>query len=346
MKTFLITDTANLFFRSRHVASKRSDAWEKVGMGLHLTFTSNNKVVKMFGATHCIFALEGKSWRKQIYPKYKANRIKDESAITQKEREENELFWNTYQELTEYLTTKTNCSVLRDPDAEADDMIARFVALHPNDKIIINSTDSDYDQLLNERVSRYDGMNEFWYTVDGVFNAKLEPVIDKKTGLQKQISEPEYILFEKCIRGDKSDNVFSAYPGVRTKGSKNKVGLLEAFADRNKQGFCWNNLMLQKWTDHEGVEHLVRDDYLRNKTLIDLTAQPEHLKTQFDVTLKQQLKCEYVPNVGVHFLKFCGKYELNTIADQATTYALWLNAPYEQRETPTTTQLLRESEFA
>ena len=126
-------------------------------------------------------------------------------------------------------------------------MIARFIALHPNDKIIINSTDSDYDQLLNDRVSRYDGMNEIWYTINGVFDSKLEPIIDKKTGKQKQIDSPEYILFEKCMRGDTSDNIMSAYPGVRSKSSKNKVGLLEAYSDRNKQGFCWNNLMLQRW---------------------------------------------------------------------------------------------------
>ena len=40
------------------------------------------------------------------------------------------------------------------------------------------------------------------------------------------------MLFEKCMRGDTSDNVFSAYPGVRTKGTKNKVGLIEAYEDK------------------------------------------------------------------------------------------------------------------
>ena len=54
------------------------------------------------------------------------------------------------------------------------------------------------------------------------------------------------ILFEKCMRGDPTDNVFSAYPGVRAKGSKNKVGLQEAFEDMDKRGFNWNNLMLQR----------------------------------------------------------------------------------------------------
>ena len=33
------------------------------------------------------------------------------------------------------------------------------------------------------------------------------------------------------MRGDSTDNVFSAYPGVRTKGTRNKVGLQEAFED-------------------------------------------------------------------------------------------------------------------
>ena len=32
-------------------------------------------------------------------------------------------------------------------------------------------------------------------------------VMDKKTGEQKQIGDPKFLLFEKCMRGDTSDNV-------------------------------------------------------------------------------------------------------------------------------------------
>ena len=71
----------------------------------------------------------------------------------------------------------------------------------------------------------------------------------------KEIPNPEWLLFEKCMRGDASDNVFSAYPRIR----KNK--LLEAFEDRTNQGFAWNNMMLQRWVDHNNVEHRVKDDY-------------------------------------------------------------------------------------
>ena len=37
------------------------------------------------------------------------------------------------------------------------------------------------------------------------------------------------------MRGDTSDNVFSAYPGVRVKGTKNKVGLQDAFEDKESK---------------------------------------------------------------------------------------------------------------
>jgi len=33
--------------------------------------------------------------------------------------------------------------------------------------------------------------------------------------------------------------------------------------------------------------------------------------------------------VGMHFMKFCGKYELTKMAEQAETYARWLSAPYK-----------------
>lgn len=325
---YLITDTANLFFRARHIASRNTDTWGKVGMALHLTLASNNKIVRLYGPEHCVFALEGRSWRKAFYPQYKAHRVIDNATLTDKEIEENQLFWDTYEKLTTFLTEKTNTSVIRCPVAEADDVIARFIHLHPDDEVIINSTDSDYDQLISEKVSRYNGITDELITINGIFDDKGRKVLDKKTKEHKTIGEPKFVLFEKCMRGDSTDNVFSAYPGVRTKGTKNKVGLIEAFADREKQGFTWNNLMLQRWTDHEGVEHRVLDDYERNRTLIDLNAQPDDIKTAIDDAIRQGVRTQLVPQVGVHFMRFCGKYELERLSQQAEGYARWLNMPY------------------
>jgi 5'-3' exonuclease len=326
---YALIDTANTFFRARHIASRNSDPWEKVGMALHLSLSSVNQVVRKFGIDHVIFCLEGRSWRKDHYKPYKANRKLDESAMTEAEVEENKMFWETYDMFTTFLREKTNVSVLRHERAEADDMIARFIHLHPNDKHYIISSDTDFVQLINENVYQYNGIANQFITLDGYHDDKGRLIVDKKTKETKTLGDPQFHLFEKCMRGDATDNIFSAYPGVRTKGSKNKVGLIEAYADRTKQGFNWNNIMLQRWVDHEGVEHRVRDCYERNRTLIDLTAQPEEIKNLVDNSIRNSIRINTTPQVGVHFMRFCGKYELTKISEQAETYAKWLNNHYK-----------------
>ena len=326
---YILIDTANTFFRARHIASRNSDTWEKIGMALHLTLASVNQVVRKFGADHVVFCLEGRSWRKDHYAPYKKNRVVDTLTQTEAEREENEMFWDTYEKFTTFLKEKTNVSVLRHERAEADDMIARFVHLHPNDTHYIISSDTDYIQLISDNVHQYNGITNQFITLEGYHDEKGRLVVDKKTKEPKLLGDPQWHLFMKCMRGDSSDNVFSAYPGVREKGTKNKVGLTEAYADRHKQGFNWNNMMLQRWVDHNEVEHRVKDDYERNRVLIDLTAQPQEIKDLVDSRIKESVRVDTTPQVGIHFMKFCGKYELTKISDQAETYAKWLNSPYK-----------------
>ena len=326
---YALIDTANTFFRARHVASRNSDTFEKIGMALHLTLASVNQIARKFGVDHVVFCLEGRSFRRDLYEPYKKNRIVDALTQTDADREENEMFWETYGVFTEYLKTKTNVSVIRHPRAEADDIIARFIHLHPDDEHFIISSDTDYVQLIAPNVKQYNGVANQLITLDGYFDDKGKVIKDKKTKEPKLLGDPQWHLFVKCMRGDSSDNVFSAYPGVREKGTKNKVGLTEAYEDRTKQGFAWNNLMLQSWSDHNGVDHKVRDDYERNRTLIDLTAQPDEIKQLIDAEIKTSVRTTCTPQVGAHFLKLCGKYELTKISEQAEAYARWLNEPYK-----------------
>jgi 5'-3' exonuclease len=249
--------------------------------------------------------------------------------MTEAEEEENKMFWETYEVFTTFLREKTNCSILRHENAEADDLIARFIHMHPNDTHYIISSDTDFAQLISENVHQYNGVSNQLIKLDGYYDDKGRLIIDKKTKEPKLLGDPSFILFEKCMRGDATDNVFSAYPGVRTKGSKNKVGLIEAYADRSRQGFNWNNLMLQRWVDHDGVEHRVKDDYERNRILIDLAAQPDDIKNAVDDRIKSSVRTVSTPQVGVHFMKFCGKYELTKISENAEAYAKWLNTPYK-----------------
>jgi 5'-3' exonuclease len=326
---YALIDTANTFFRARHVASRNSDLSEKIGMALHLTLASVNQAVRKYGIDHVVFCLEGRSFRRDLYAPYKKNRVVDAQSVTEAEAEESKMFWETYEKFCTYIKEKTNVSVLRHERAEADDMIARFIHLHPNDNHWIISTDTDYDQLITEKVVRYNGVGNELVTLHGYFKENGKPVLDKKTKEPKLLEDPQYLLFKKCMRGDTSDNVFSAYPGVREKGSKNKVGLIEAYADRTKQGFSWNTMMLSRWLDHDNVEHRVREDYERNRKLIDLTAQPQDIKDAVDARIKESVRVDTIPQVGIHFMKFCGKYELTKISEQAETYAKWLNSPYK-----------------
>ena len=326
---YVLIDTANMFFRARHGAFKASDTWTKLGFALHVTMMAANKVATRFKADHVVFALEGRSWRKDYYEPYKKNRAVARAALTEQEAEEDREFWETYDNLTKYLSTKTNCSVIRHENAEADDIIARWIALHPQDHHTIVSSDTDFVQLVAENVDQYNGITDELITLKGIYDAKGREVIDKKTKQPKTIPDPQWLLFEKCMRGDSSDNVFSAFPGVRTKGTKNKVGLQEAYEDKDKKGYNWNNLMLQRWTDHNGVEHRVLDDYERNCHLIDLTAQPQEIKDKVDSAICEQLSHKDVGQVGVRFMQFCGKYELNKCSEFADQFGRWLNETYK-----------------
>ena len=319
--TYILVDTANTFFRARHVV--RGDADIKLGMAMHITFNSIKKAWQDFGGSHVVFCLEGRSRRKDFYKPYKANRKETRDAMTVKEQEEDKLFWETFDAFKDFIIEKTNCTVLQHQRLEADDLIAGFIASHPDDDHVIISTDSDFHQLIASNVKQYNGVAETLTTIEGIFDKKGNMVKDTKTGEPKDIPNPDWILFEKCMRGDTSDNVFSAYPKVR----KNK--LEEAFKDRSNKGFAWNNMMLQRWVDHTGVEHRVLDDYNRNRQLIDLKAQPEDIKSFIKETITTNAVPKTVDQVGIRLLKFCQLYDMKRMIDSIQQYAEPFQAKYK-----------------
>ena len=325
--TYILVDTANTFFRARHVVQGASDI--KLGMAFHITFNSIKKAWQDFEGKHVVFCLEGRSWRKDFYEPYKRNRQETRAAMSQKEQDEDKLFWEAFDEFKKFIIEKTNVTVLHHPQLEADDLIAGFIQSHPSDNHVIVSTDSDFYQLIAPNVTQYNGVQEHHITHEGIFDAKGKIVVDKKTNAPKEV-KPEWLLFEKCMRGDTSDNVFSAYPGVRVKGTKNKVVLTEAFEDRKNKGFAWNNLMLQRWVDHEGKEHRVLEDYERNRRLIDLAYQPDNIKTIIKETIDAGCVPKEITQVGIRMLKFCNTWDMKKIADNIQHYAEPFQAKYPE----------------
>jgi 5'-3' exonuclease len=325
---YILVDTANTFFRARHVIN--GDADMKLGMAFHITLNSIKKAWQDFKGNHVVFCLEGRSWRKDFYEPYKRNRSDARAALTESQQEEDRLFWEAFDKFKDFIINQTNCTVLQNPQLEADDLIAGWIQNHPADSHVIISTDTDFVQLIAPNVKQYNGVTETTITHEGYFNDKGKPVIDKKTDQPKTAPDPEWLLFEKCMRGDSTDNVFSAYPGVRTKGTSKKVGLTEAFEDRKSKGYAWNNLMLQRWNDHEGREHRVLEDYERNRRLIDLTYQPDNIKEIINQTIQENIGSnKNITQVGIRLIKFCTLYDLKKISEQAQAYAEPLNARYQ-----------------
>ena len=308
---YIIVDASNLFFRSRYV-TQDDDPELKCGMGLNIILSSIRKVWKKFQGNHVVFALDGRSWRKDVYPRYKGARAMKELNKTVEEKELEAFYFSAMKDFTNFLTSRTNCTVLQHSRLEADDLISGWVNQHPNDEHFIISSDTDFYQLLKPNVKIYDGMKSHIISLDGFFDDYDQEVIDNKTKLPKKVPDPEWLLFEKCIRGDSTDSIFTAFPRVR------KKTLLDAYDDRIAKGFLWNNLMLQSWTDHDGVEHCVRDDYERNRGLIDLNAQPDEIKEIIKDVINESVHSKQKKQVGSHFVKFCSKWQLINVIEIVT----------------------------
>lgn len=344
MHTFIHTDAQNLFHRQINMTNPALGLDSAIGMALHMILYSMRKEWNRFGGTHAVCFLEGRSWRKDVYPPYKANRIVAQQALTEREQEDREILQGAFDDLIDYIDTKTNITVLQNPKAEADDMIAIFIEAHPADKHVLISSDSDFYQLLRfPNLTIYDPVKDIKITRGGIENDKGERLafaVDSTAKIKVGKPDPnftvpadwyEYALFLKCVRGDKTDNIFSAYPGVREKGTKTTVGIREAYEDKGK-GYSWNNFMLQKWVDENAAEQRVKENFERNKLLIDLSQIPDNIKTECLSIIAETTGRKNVPavEIGTGFLKFCGRWALNKIGTNSIQFMPMLKSKYSE----------------
>ena len=87
--------------------------------------------------------------------------------------------------------------------------------------------------------------------------------------------------------------------------------------------------MLQRWVDHNGIEHRVLDDYNRNVLLCDLTAQPDNIRFLINQTI-ESVQEKKVSQVGMRLMKFCAQWDLQRILEHANSYADMLNSNYKK----------------
>jgi 5'-3' exonuclease len=343
-KTIIHTDGHNLFYRQIKMTNPQLGIDNMIGMALHMILYSMRKEFNRWGGTHTVFYVEGRSWRKDVYPEYKAQRKVEFAKQTEREQEDHGILVEAFDDFVTYLDKLTNVTVLQNPKAEADDMIAMFIEAHPDDKHIVVSSDSDFFQLLRHpNVMLYDPVKNIQIRQDGIYNDKDEKLSFTLTSAAKiKAGAPdpnfecypawyEYALFLKCIRGDSVDNIMSAYPGAFEKSTKNKIGIREAFEDKGK-GFSWNNFMLQRWVDHNEIEHQVKDKYEFNRLLIDLNYIPDDVKFECLRLIAEETERKNVPavEIGMGFMRFAGKWNLKRIGDNFKDFMPLLVAKYKE----------------
>lgn len=87
------------------------------------------------------------------------------------------------------------------------------------------------------------------------------------------IKDINYFLFEKIIRGDRSDNVLASYPFVR----KDKI--MKAYTDDyHRVNFMNERIIHHDVSNDERRAYLVKDLFEENKMLLDLNCQPPNIK--------------------------------------------------------------------
>lgn len=167
------------------------------------------KTIRKVTPTHVIVVFDGEhpNDRIKIDSEYKANRV-DYSEITEEETPFSQL--NDICIALNYL----NIKYVETIDCEADDLIASYTSAYENlSEIIIMSFDSDFFQLINERVSilRYRGEKSYMCDLE-YFMIKFG------------IHPKQYIDFKSLV-GDSSDNI----KGVHGIGPKTAGKLLHEY---------------------------------------------------------------------------------------------------------------------
>jgi len=202
----LIVDGLNIAFRWKH---------QKVTDFKYDYVRTVESLAKSYNAgTIIITADGGSSYRKAIFPEYKANRKEKYAEQTPQEEKEFAMFMAEFSDTLTLLKNKH--PVFQFKGVEADD-IAAYISMNLDkynfDECWMISSDRDWDLLITDKVSRFSTVTRKEVTLntwDEHYDFEVE----------------DYITF-KCLTGDKGDNV----PGIPGVGPKRAVQLMEQYGN-------------------------------------------------------------------------------------------------------------------
>jgi len=206
---FLI-DGSGFLFRAYFagMGQRRTQMTRSDGTPTNAVYVYTRMMLKLVGDTDAdyvavIFDKARKTFRNDIYPEYKAHRPDPpEDLIPQFQ-------------LVRDATEAMNVPAVQMENYEADDLIATYAtqAAKRGMDVTIVSSDKDLMQLVNDRISLWDGMKEKTIGHDEVV---------EKFGVG-----PDRVIDVQSLAGDSTDNV----PGVQGIGIKTAAELINTYGD-------------------------------------------------------------------------------------------------------------------
>ena len=152
--------------------------------------------------------------RREIFPPYQTGRESDPNFM-----EFEKYVLEGIAQFSE-IATALPCEVLRGKNTEADDLISAAVLSSDHERVRICSTDRDFLQLVDERVSIYSPVKKLVITTENFTEATAPKASD---GTPSPFPRERYLQY-RVLSGDASDNL----PGVPGIGTLTAAKLLNA----------------------------------------------------------------------------------------------------------------------
>jgi DNA polymerase-1 len=224
----LLVDSLNTFMRAFAVIRHVNPNLVPIG-GLTGYLRSIGYAIDLVRPTRIILVFDGRGSstnKRYIYPQYKANRGINRITnwdMFDNQEQESEAITNQLVRLIDYLKCLP-VDIVSIDKIEADDVIGRLCSDFKGE-VTIMSSDRDFLQLVNHRVTVYSPTKKKFYNKEAI--------------LQEYGVTPQNFLLQKMLLGDKGDNV----PGVNKLGPKT---LIKEFPELTKEGIIELDEILEK----------------------------------------------------------------------------------------------------
>lgn len=202
-KTLVLVDGSSYLFRAYHALPLLTNSKGEYTNAILGVTNMLKKLVDTYPNAYfgVIFDAPGKTFRNDMYPEYKANRASMPEELREQIKPLHELI------------KAMGLPLVMESGVEADDVIGTLArqAEKAGLKVVISTGDKDIAQLVTDKISLINTMNNQWLDEEGV---------KEKFGVS-----PERIIDYLALMGDTSDNI----PGVPKVGPKTAAKWLNEF---------------------------------------------------------------------------------------------------------------------